>query len=417
MNKFSFFMLALLVLAATSCVEDLGKTTVTYEKAEAVYGNLDDLRSAELISPSKSLIDPGKVYVSDDLLLIGEEGQGIHVYDNSTPESPIGMYFINIPSNHEFYVADNKIYAESLFDVIKIDISDKHAPTIEQRIENAFGEPLTNNEGEELIGFEYSVVTETLDKSSSIFGLDFQNNTIFFDFQQQLIPTSNVPASFAGSSGSSIGTVNRIARTNDHVYIISNSLIYTFSDDSSFEKVSEIPIGWEMETIYPQGQELFIGTRNSMEILSIAFDAGNPEWISSFAHATSCDPVLPNGNTAYVTLRSGTACDGFVDGLSVIDVSNVRLPVSIQEIEMESPYGMTIVEGQLYVGEGENGLKIFDIEENGALSLVEHDKNIQAYDVIPHPTRADIILVASPDGFGQYQISTNSRKLLSWIAA
>jgi len=416
MNKISIFIIAVFATALFSCTEDLGKTTVEYEKAEAIYGDLDALRSTALVSPSRTITDPGKVYVSENLLLIGEEGEGIHVFDNSDPESPQELYFINIPQNREFYVTNNKIYAESLYDVVKIDISNIQAPVLESRVENAFANPRENSNGESLIGFTYTQVSETLDRSSNIFNLINGNDPIFFDFQQQLIPRSSVPASFAGSSGSSIGTVNRIAHAKDHLYIISNSNIYTFQDGDSFDKVSENQIGWNMETIYPQEESLFIGTRNSMEILSIV-NAANPAWVSNFSHATSCDPVLPAGNTAYVTLRSGTECDGNIDALTVIDIQDLTIPRSKQEIDMESPYGMTIINGQLYVGEGENGLKIFNILDDDTLELVDHDKSIQAYDVIPHPTKSDIILVASPSGFGQYQITSTSRELLSWISA
>jgi len=416
MNKISIFIFAIITIVLTSCTKDLGKTTVEYEKAVAIYGDINDLRSTNLVSDSKDIVDPGKVYVSEDLLLIGEEGKGIHVFDNTNPESPEALYFINIPENKEFYVADNKIYAESLYDVIKIDIANRQAPFIESRVENAFGEPYVNSKGESLVGFNYTSVTEELDRSSSIFSLINGSDPLYFDYQEKLIPRSNVPASFAGSSGSSIGTVNRIAHTNDHIYIISNSIIYTFKDANQLEKVGQDNLSWNMETIYPRGNSLFIGTQNSMEILSIE-DPDNPTLVGIFSHATSCDPVLPTENTAYVTLRSGNDCEGNIDALNVVDIQDLNSPFSKQDIEMESPYGMTIIGDQLYVGEGKNGLKIFKIQADDTLELVDHDRSIQAYDVIPHPTKADIILVASPEGFGQYQITATSRTLLSWISA
>lgn len=416
MNKISIFIFAITAISLVSCTEDLGKTTVEYEKAEAVYGDLNALRSTPLISDAKTIVDPGKVYVSADLLLIGEEGEGIHVFDNTDPEAPRELYFINIPQNREFYVTNDKIYAETLYDVIKIDISNRQAPVLESRVENAFAEPYTNANGEALIGFTFTPVKETLDRSSSVFSLVNGEDPIYFDYQNKLIPRSNVPASFAGSSGSSIGTVNRIAHTNDHMYIIGNSVIYTFKDDGQLEKLNEDHIGWNMETIYPRENTLFIGTQNSMEILSIS-DPANPSIVGVFSHATSCDPVLPTDDTAYVTLRSGNECDGNVDALSAVNIENLTAPFAIQDIEMESPYGMTIIDDLLYVGEGENGLKTFKILSDDTLELVDHDRSIQAYDVIPHPTQSDIILVASPTGFGQYQLTSTSKKLLSWISA
>ena len=48
------------------------------------------------------------------------------------------------------------------------------------------------------------------------------------------------------------------------------------------------------------------------------------------------------------------------NALIVLDITSMALAEQIQEIEMESPYGLTMIGDKLYVGEGENGLKIFD---------------------------------------------------------
>lgn len=417
MKKLTSFILMCIVLVFSSCENDLDlSTSITYVKAEAIYGNLNEIRNTPLVSPVQELENPVKVYVDDELLLIGEEGKGIHVFDNSDPEMPEQIYFMNIPGNREFYVTDAKIYAESMYDLLKIDISNPNSPIVEERLENAFGTPPKNDVNQSVIGFNFVEVTEeNVSMDDPRFRSVGDKTPVYVDYKENVIPRTEIPVSFAGNSNSSIATVNRIAYINDHVYVIGNREIFTFSDTGELQLLSKTWINEILETIYPQDDALFVGTRNSMEIFSLT-DPGQPKKTTTFTHATACDPVLPNGDVAYVTIRGGTTCGGAVNGLFVIDVQNLSRARGMQSIDMESPYGMTIINDLLYVGEGENGLKIFKIEVDDTLELLEHDKDIIAYDVIAHPTIPGILLVATPDGYGQYKITDSNKELLSWIA-
>jgi len=410
MKKIAIFILAFSALIFHSCESDFDTTYVTYIKAQAIYGDLSEIREASLRAPARELVNPGKVYVADDVLLIGEEGEGIHVFDNSNPESPEQTYFITIMGNKEFYVKGDKIYAESIYDVVKIDISNIEEPIIESTANNVFHTARTNDLGEVIIGFEFNEVTEKVE--TDFYDPKYQrigkNDPVYLDFQNKRIPSSELPVSFAGNSNSSIATVNRIAHAKDHLYLIDRTNIYSIEDRDELRFIGSNRIGRDMETIYPQDDALFIGTRNSMEILS---------HLGTFTHVTACDPVLPNGQVAYVTIRGGRDCGGTVDGLFVIGISNLAKAEELQNIDMESPYGMTIIGNQLFVGEGENGLKIFDISTDGYLQQVAHHRDVIAYDVIPHPTNPSILLATSPAGFGQYEITTNGSSLLSWISS
>lgn len=416
-------MLAILVCNAvffTSCNKDISSAEVTYTKATAIYGDLEELRNIPLTAVAKELINPGKIYVSEDLLLIGEEKEGIHIYDNSDPENPINISFIQIPENKEFFVHGTTIYAESLYDMLKIDLSDKNNPTLVERVENAFASSFSNDRDEVLLGFEFTEVTEVLGTNEPIWFLISQQEEIYFDYQNQIIPESAVPSSFAGSSSSTIGTVNRIAVQDEFVYVISNSNMTVFEDVGGFKKSHTAEVGWQMETIYPEGGALFIGTRNSMEIFDISQNAEFPSHIGSFWHATACDPVLPTGDIAYVTLRTGDdpICPGDQNALIVVNTEDYSIPYQLQEIAMKSPYGMTLIDDVLYVGEGENGLKSFDATNRSKLVEINHDSTVKAYDIIAHPYRSDLILIAGPTGFGQYQIDAedDNLSLISWIS-
>ena len=258
-KHYAFVLIAILFFQG--CIEDAGKVSVTYEKATAIYGDLSALRSQTLFSESRPITDAGKIFIGEDFLLIGEEGEGIHVFDNTVPENPTSIGFINIFGSREFYLAGNELYAESVYDMVKIDLTDIRQPQLISRVEDAFATPITNTDGEEIIGFHHETVTEEFDINDSRLEDIRQsiNNTIYLNFEQQLIPPSAVPTSFAGNSNGTIGTVNRIAEHNGHVYVIGKSRLSIFSSAGSFELMGQEQIGWEMETVYPLGDRLFIG--------------------------------------------------------------------------------------------------------------------------------------------------------------
>lgn len=409
-KHYAFVLIAFLFFQG--CIEDVGTVAVTYQKATAIYGDLSALRNQTLFSPSRPITDAGKIFIGEDFLLIGEEGEGIHVFDNSTPENPVNLGFINIFGSREFYLSGNDLYAESVYDMVKIDLTDIRQPQLVSRVNDAFAIPVANSAGEQIIGFNHEIVTEEFGINDSRLQEIRQslNNTIYLNFEQQLIPPSAVPTSFAGNSNGTIGTVNRIAEHNGYVYVIGISRLSIFSSAGSFELMGQEQIGWAMETVYPLGDRLFIGTQNSMEVYDIS-DPVAPEFEGNYWHPTSCDPVLPvDENTAYVSLRSGefAACPGDTNELLVLNVdSNSGQVTQVQSFGLSSPYGMTLKGDRLYVGEGTNGLAVFDASDPRNLSLIDIDRSIEAYDIIPHPTRSDLILIAGPEGFSQYEIQAS----------
>jgi len=422
MKKIIYPLLFLCVGVFHSCTKDFSTIEVTYKKATAIYSDLSEIRNTPLLEAARSIENPGKIFVSDDILLVGEEEKGIHVIDNSDPSNPQPISFLNIPQNREFYVEGNQLFAESQYDMLKIDISNKQAPRLVSRVEGAFAQEFSNDNGEVLIGFEYEDVTEKFDGDLSQRDQVFKNGEVYyFDFANQLIPASAVPSSFAGNSNGGIGSVNRIAYQNDHVYVIGRSNLTILKNDAELTFLSTNRIGDDMETIFPYEDKIFIGTQNSMQVFD-ASDPANPQQESSFWHATSCDPVYPIDGVAYVTLRTGdfSNCPGDVNSLVVLDVetevARFSSPTVLQEIQMESPYGLTLSNDKLYVGEGANGLKIFDATDRGNLKLENFDTTIEAYDVISHPSRTDLILIAGPKGLGQYEIEgVDKLSLVSWL--
>ena len=217
-----------------SCAKDTGNVTVTYQEATAIYGDLEAVRQLPLMEQSRDINNPGKIYIGQEFILIGEEGEGIHVIDNTNRTSPTSNSFIRVPGNREFIVIGDFLYAESYYDVVKIDVSNPNAPQFVGRALNAIQEELTNEVGETLLGFSYETKTIEIDETDDFFNEIIGDLLVFRDFANNIIPNSAVPTSFAGNSQAQSGTVNRLALHKQNLYVISNNNITIVSDQGSF---------------------------------------------------------------------------------------------------------------------------------------------------------------------------------------
>jgi hypothetical protein len=151
-----------------------------------------------------------------------------------------------------------------------------------------------------------------------------------------------------------------------------------------------------------------------MHIMDIS-SPEEPVKLSTYEHVRSCDPVVVDDNYAYVTLRSGTSCQGFSNQLEVIDVTDLRAPQLLEVYPMTNPHGLGIDNTTLFICDGNDGLKAFDASDIHAIdkNLLAHYKNINATDVIPYN---EILIMIGTDGLFQYDYSNPKEiKLLSTI--
>lgn len=117
-------ILYVLLLAVAGCVEPVDYHTQYDEKHEGyipVYGTEAD-RSISFQS-SRHVKDPGKIYIYDKYLLINENSQGIHVYNNEDPADPKPVGFIRILGSFDMAVKDNVLYAGHFGSISAIDLN------------------------------------------------------------------------------------------------------------------------------------------------------------------------------------------------------------------------------------------------------------------------------------------------------
>ena len=409
MKHFAILFFAGLLFFTTSCTKDVCTREVTYIKATANYDDLDRYRLPIVNNYDAPIIQPSKVFVYEELLFMSEENHGIHILDNANPQNPQNLNFLAIPGNKDLIVKDDQLFADSYYDLLVIDIANPLQPQLIARNELVFPANLQDKDGNYLVGFSYEEVTERVTCEEQLFDAE----THFFDYNQDLIAPSAVPTSFSGAksqSGTTAGSLSRMASVDEFLYIISQSSIYTLemTGNGNIEQRNTTLVGWNIETIFPHRDKLFLGAQNGMHILDIS-DRTAPLQIGRFDHQPSCDPVLPDDEVAYVTLRTGNTCEGSINQLDVVSISNPGSPFLIQSIQMENPHGLTLLNDKLVVCEGHAGIKIFDATVRDQLVPIASDDSFTAYDVIPHPDITGILLIIGDKGLIQYSLDGENR--------
>lgn len=405
---YAFLMLAFfgLVLIFSGCTDQCEERN-TYSYYEPVFISLATLRSSVSIDEPQPIVSVGKIYFKDGYLFVNEPGAGIHVIDNHDPANPLLKHFITIPGNYDLAIRNNILYADSYIDLVAIDISNLDQVVEVGRLENIF---MNYNSFGFYVDPERGLVTEWALKSEVEVtespcdadiqpwgGYYYREGIVFFDNMKAAV----VPGNSTGAGGS----MARFTINNDHLYMLDAGNIHAASIVNPTEPVKESTsyVSWDIETIFPFEDKLFVGSRSGMHIFSLE-DPANPVKVTTYQHVNSCDPVVVEGETAYVTLRSGNECAGFTNQLEVINVANWLEPSLIKVYPMHNPHGLGIDQSLLFVCDGDAGLKIYNAEDSQNIdkNLIKHYENIHAYDVIPFN---NVLMLIGEDGIFQYDYS------------
>ena len=370
--------------------------TTTYRIKKAVLTSASSIRSLPVGQQQPvDLCMPGKIYVYGDFLLINEVGKGIHIYNNANPTSPKNISFISIDGNVDLAVNNNILYADNHMDLLAFDISDPMNVKLVKRVEDAFPNTYIDQAKTQVLTYKDTVVTE-IDRDKII----HYSPGRFQEFYAS-------PALASGNYGQG-GSMARFTLQNGHLYAVDDRDLRLFSvnNASNPEFIKTIPLGWGIETIFPYDNKLFIGSTTGMHIYDTSTPS-TPQFLSTYSHVTSCDPVIVDGNYAYVTLRSGNFCRSGTNLLQVLDIEDPKIPKLIKSIPMQNPHGLGIYGSDLFICEGAYGLKVFNKQNviTGGQTL-QHITNVVATDVIP--TQKSLI-ITGPTGIYQYDFSNPSK--------
>ena len=380
---------------------------------EPVYLSYENLRKGVEIEAPRDLSETGKIYVQGTYLFINEYMKGVHVLDNSDPANPEVIAFIPIPGNVDIAVQGTILYADSYVDLVAIDISDPDAAFEVDRIENIFEYSIPWFDIDVIWGIDY--YEEVDEDQGVVIGWDKTTSRIEFSFNFIGMPEYLFADAQAGSRSGTGGSMARFTIMSDYLYALHSGYMQLFDISTPEDPVifNKVTIDWDIETIFPYEDKLFIGSQSGMFIYDNS-DPSNPVLLSEFTHATSCDPVVATDTRAYVTLRSGRGCGGMSDQLDIIDITDLMAPTLIKSYAMQGPYGLGIDGTTLFLCDGVAGLKIYDVSSDESIVLLEHFPGNDTFDVI---MMGGVALVIGPDGLRQYDYSdTSNIQLLSSIA-
>ena len=206
-------------------------------------------------------------------------------------------------------------------------------------------------------------------------------------------------------SGGVIGTGASLARftiVQNNLYAVDNTTLTTIDIANPTQMILEDQqdVGFGIETIFPFDNTLFIGSNTGAYIYGIDGE-GIPSELSFFEHAMACDPVVSDGDYAYVTIRSGRACDFLGDAniLEIYDIASLENPIQITQVAMNNPRGLSVDGNLLFVCDGNQGLVVFDVTDRTNPVVLTREMGFEANDVI---AQNDVALVVSPDGIRQF---------------
>jgi hypothetical protein len=228
---------------------------------------------------------------------------------------------------------------------------------------------------------------------------------IIFIFGCEKASYNYAPVSGAGQGGS----LARFTIMGNHLYTVDHENLNVFDITNGGQPVFKrtVPVGFEIETIFPFRDKLFIGSTTMVHIFSIA-DPANPQKLSETISPEvmrRCDPVVAKDTVAFATLRTNGPCGGTQSILAVYDIRDITKPVQRGSFPVWEPYGLGYSGNTLYVCDGIRGLVVFDISspfQPSQVKTISTQGNSRFMDVIPYN---NLLVAWVTDGMMLYDIT------------
>jgi hypothetical protein len=427
MKKFINLALMALTVAIcfSSCLKDVGKKH--YKIYTPIIETTSSLRAKVKSAAGIDVANAGKLFVIGNYVFLNEKEKGIHVIDNTNPANPINKAFITIPGNTDLWVSNNILYANCYTDFLAIDVTDINNITTTKVIEDIFIDVrfingYATSQGSVIIGWTVRDTSMEVEiaEGQGIWsnGKYITNNWSGGVWLSGLpTPTSNPGGGSQASSTGKAGSMSRFTVVNNHLYAVSNSTLNAIDISNATQPTiaSKLSIGWNIETIYPFKDKLFIGSQTGMFVYGLS-NPTQPTYISSFSHARLCDPVIADDDYAYITLHAGTFCQGTQNELDVVKISDLSNPTLVKQISLTKPQGLSKDGNILFVCDDNAGIRVFDATNPENPILLQTIPLNAAYDII---CNNGIAMVSAKDGLHQYNYSNTNNiiRLSSFLFA
>jgi hypothetical protein len=283
-------------------------------------------------APPQGLISPISMTIQNNRLFVSDRVTGIHVFDVADPVEPFLKMTIPLRGNRGTAIKDDILYANEWGSLLAIRVD---ADTFE--------------------------VVKTIKRDPAY----IQNSGFAVQTGGFACACASQPDAVLAPAGTGTGSsFATFAVIDDYLYYLDYSTLVTLdiSQPADPKEISQTQIGWDVETLYPTADYLFVGGARGMYIFDRS-DPAAPDEVGRVEHFRACDPVVVSGDVAYVTLRGGSRCGAAPDVLLCVSIHDPSRPIVLGEKPMKTPYGLAIDATHLYVSTGENGYELFDVSE------------------------------------------------------
>ena len=385
----------LLFFSFQSCLKD--KLTHSYTIYTPIYQTKEQVTLNIKSNPVKEIQLPGNLFVYGNYIFLNEMDKGVHIIDNTDPSNPVNKAFIDIPGNLDIAVKGNILYADMYRDLVAVDISDPLHAKLVKTVPDVFTERYYTN------GFSVAdnmIIVGWTKKDTTV---ELEHPQEYWVYPAGVLFDAAAPQSVGAAApipGIS-GSMARFTIVNDYLYAVDHHTLLPISIGVPGEPVAGnlISAGFDIETIYPFKNKLFLGSMGGLYIYDIS-QPDAPVKEGDFIHATACDPVIADENYAYVTLREGTTCGPANNELEVVDVQDLHAPSLLKSYPMTKPQGLTKDNNMLFVCD--DGIKMYDASDPANIVLKTHVTGLETRDAIAWNKN---LIVVSADGLYQYDYS------------
>ena len=381
-----FFVSLLVSFVFTSCMKDKSLKTFTIYRAE--YSVKKSVKDNAKLKQAEALKDLGSFVLYNNTMYINEKNKGIHVIDYSNASSPNNKGFIPIPGNKGLSIKNNVLYADCYSDLFVFKVETNQTVQLQNVVKNVFPSRM----GSQNYDTNY-VSLIWIKKDTTVTEAYYNQNYLKYESTMQpLTTTNNNPMPTTG--GNSIGSSMAIfAIVGDYLYTVDSYNLNTFSLQNALNPtaVNSQHVTWNVETLFPFKDKLFIGSMTGMFIYGLSNPA-IPSYISRFDHVRVCDPVIADDKFAFVTLRNGSQCGGFTNQLDILNIENIEAPTLIKSFPFSNPHGLSKDGNVLFICDGTAGLKMVDATDINNLQTKQSLAIGNAIDVVAFNQKAFVML-------------------------
>lgn len=229
------------------------------------------------------------------------------------------------------------------------------------------------------------------------------------------ISCENIDFGTSADSGNTTtnGSYAKMIKIGNFLYAINDNQLATYdvSDAKNPNLLDKQDVGFQIENIYHSEGVLFIGSSQNLHIFAIGQNGipSRKNQVAYFEITNFCskDPVIVNGNYAYVTLSeivtSVENCTrATLNELRIYNIADLGSPKLKSVTQMNSPKGLSIDGNLLFVCEQHKGVQVFDVTDKTQPVKINYINLPNAYDVI---ATNKVLMVVSSDQIREYDYS------------